>query len=187
MLVNLAQNFIALAQHSFEAFLEIGKIPKVTDAYTHAGHLVSIAGTNPSLGGSNHAAFFLVIFTEAVEKLVVRQNQMSLFRNKKTPLHINAFFLQDIHFFKKRLRINDNTVANHTDLVFVENARRNQMQDMRLIVKLHGMSGIVTALVADDNIALARQNIDNLSFSFIAPLGADQNPVHASFFLLNKF
>ena len=35
------------------------------------------------------------------------------------------------------------------------------------------MAGVVSALVTDDDVEALRQQIDDLAFAFIAPLGAD--------------
>jgi hypothetical protein len=47
------------------------------------------------------------------------------------------------------------------------------VQHERLVADLHGMAGIVSALVAHDDVEPLREQIDNLAFTFVAPLGAD--------------
>src|SRR5262245_766683 len=47
------------------------------------------------------------------------------------------------------------------------------MQHERLIADLHGMAGVVSALVARNDLEALGKQIDDLAFSFIAPLGAD--------------
>jgi hypothetical protein len=37
----------------------------------------------------------------------------------------------------------------------------------------HGMPGIVATAIADHDMGLPRQPIDNVSFAFIAPLGSN--------------
>jgi hypothetical protein len=39
------------------------------------------------------------------------------------------------------------------------------------------MSGVVSTLRAHNDVRLFGQNIDNLSFAFVTPLGADQNRI----------
>jgi hypothetical protein len=39
------------------------------------------------------------------------------------------------------------------------------------------VTGVVTALAADDDVGFIREEVDDFSFSFIAPLGADENGV----------
>jgi hypothetical protein len=44
------------------------------------------------------------------------------------------------------------------------------------------MPGIVATLIPRDDIEAVREQIDNLSFSFVAPLGADDNYDHIDLF-----
>src|SRR3989338_8088947 len=53
------------------------------------------------------------------------------------------------------------------------------MQNKFFAVKFDGMPRVIAALVADDDVAISREDINDLAFSLIAPLGADQNTVHA--------
>ena len=39
----------------------------------------------------------------------------------------------------------------------------------------HGVSGIVAALEADDHVHFISQNVNDFSFSFITPLGSDDD------------
>jgi hypothetical protein len=47
------------------------------------------------------------------------------------------------------------------------------VQHERLIANLHGVSSVVTALIARDDVEMFGQEIDDLAFAFIAPLSAD--------------
>jgi len=47
------------------------------------------------------------------------------------------------------------------------------MKDGFLAVDDERMTGVVTALVADDNVRVAGEQIDDLAFAFVTPLGAD--------------
>ena len=52
------------------------------------------------------------------------------------------------------------------------------MQDEFFLADLDRVTGVVAALRADDDVGLLGEDVDDLSFSFIAPLGADENGVH---------
>ena len=41
----------------------------------------------------------------------------------------------------------------------------------------NGVAGIVTALIARNDIKVRRENVDNLAFAFVAPLGSDYDDV----------
>ena len=53
------------------------------------------------------------------------------------------------------------------------------MQDEGLIANLYRVTGIVPALIADDDVEALSEQVDYLTFSFIAPLGADDSDNHA--------
>ena len=58
------------------------------------------------------------------------------------------------------------------------------MEHKFLVTDLDSMAGIGTTLETHDDIRIERQKINNLGFSFIAPLGADHNTIcHNSFVL----
>src|SRR5262245_39775360 len=60
----------------------------------------------------------------------------------------------------------------------MENARRNQMQDELRPLYIHGVPGVVPALVPRDSGEMRRQHVDDLSLSFVAPLRAEHCDVH---------
>ena len=49
------------------------------------------------------------------------------------------------------------------------------MQYERSITNLDGVAGIVSALIANNNVEALRQKIDYLPFAFVSPLGADND------------
>ena len=52
------------------------------------------------------------------------------------------------------------------------------MEDEFFLPDLDRVAGVVAALGADDDIGLLGEDVDDLAFAFIAPLGADENGVH---------
>ena len=49
------------------------------------------------------------------------------------------------------------------------------MQHIAFRTDFDGMAGIVSALEADDHIHISGQHIDKFTFTFISPLGPNQN------------
>jgi hypothetical protein len=74
---------------------------------------------------------------------------------------------------KKGLRIDDHAVAEHARLTAMDDARRQQVQHERVVADLHRVPGVVPALITRDDVEPLREQIDDLAFTFIAPLGAD--------------
>ena len=47
------------------------------------------------------------------------------------------------------------------------------MQDELLLSHHNGVPGVGAALVADDDIGLGREKVDDLAFALVAPLGSE--------------
>ena len=56
--------------------------------------------------------------------------------------------------------------------MIVKYAGRQHMKGEFAIVVLDGMTGIASSLEPDDDVGFLRKHIRDLSFSFIAPVGA---------------
>ena len=69
------------------------------------------------------------------------------------------------------------SVADHADLLRMEDACGNQMQNVLLAVDNDGMTGVVPSLITGNNVEVRRQKIDYLPLSFVTPLGADYNQI----------
>ncbi len=51
------------------------------------------------------------------------------------------------------------------------------MEDILFAALDDGVAGVVAALAADHDVSVAGQNVDDLAFTFIAPLRADQDRI----------
>ena len=59
--------------------------------------------------------------------------------------------------------------------MWVQNSGRHELQRVALRADDHGMAGIVAALIAHHVGVLAGQQIDDLGFALIAPLGSNDD------------
>ncbi len=66
-------------------------------------------------------------------------------------------------------------MPNQATDTLTKNARRDQVQDRLFAVDHQCMAGIVATLKAHDSCCTIRQQVHNLSFAFVTPLGADDN------------
>jgi hypothetical protein len=72
------------------------------------------------------------------------------------------------------MQINDHASAEQAELA-PENASRDEMDGEPLIADPDGVAGVITALVADYEISLRGQQINDAAFAFVSPLGANYN------------
>ena len=114
------------------------------------------------------------LFAGVIEGAMVGKYQV----RTRTDLHafrrdFNALLRQAIGLDEERLRIDDHAVTEHARLAAMHDARRQQVEHERLIPNLDRMARVVAALIACDDLELLSEQINNLAFAFIAPLGAD--------------
>ena len=55
----------------------------------------------------------------------------------------------------------------------MQNSGRKQIKYKFPLIGNNGMSGIVSSLIADNNICLFRKKINNTSFTFVTPLSTN--------------
>ncbi len=58
-----------------------------------------------------------------------------------------------------------------------KDAGGDQVEHEFFLVDLDRVAGVVAALETDDDVGLLGEHVDDLAFSFVAPLGADYNDV----------
>ncbi len=114
-----------------------------------------------------------------IERAVIRHDQMGTRRNfQSLGRDGDSLFSDLIDLFEKRFRVDDHAVAEYARLVLMDNSRRQQPQNKGLIADIHAMPGIMPALITRHDIKPVRQQINNLPFPFIAPLGTDYYNYH---------
>ena len=91
---------------------------------------------------------------------------------------MNALAHQPISFFKEGFRIDDHAVAEDAGLALMHDAGRKQMKYERVVADLNRVTGVMAALIADHDVEPLGEQIDDLAFSFIAPLGSDDSDNH---------
>src|SRR5688500_19694825 len=81
--------------------------------------------------------------------------------------------VQAIQFGKELLEIENHAVAEQATRAFVQDAGRNLMQDEFITAHVNGMTRVRATLITGDHRRFSREYVDDLAFSFIAPLGAN--------------
>ena len=60
----------------------------------------------------------------------------------------------------------------------MQDARRNQVEHELLAAHVDRVTGVVSALIPAHDTEVRREQIDDLAFAFVAPLGAQDHEVH---------
>ena len=153
-------------------------IREVSNADCAAAYFILIARANAATGGADLCALACGFFASAVEFTVDRQDQRSVFRDhQRFWRDFYALLTNGRDLFDEVPRIENNTVTNDRKLTATHNARRQHVQFIDFPVDNERMACIVTALKTRDHVSAFRQPVYNLTFSFVAPLSADDNYV----------
>ena len=113
-------------------------------------------------------------FRRTIEIDVVRHDDVSVTGNAQT-IAGEAFALQHVHLFNENLRVDNATVADNRRDVIVHNARRNQMKRQLGIAVNNRVACVVSALITNNVIVVARNKVSDLAFALVAPLSAKEN------------
>ena len=110
----------------------------------------------------------------AVELAVVRHYQV------RVPAHHeavggDAFALERVELVQEDARIDHDPVSDDRRYVFVEDPTRHELESEGLAVHDHRMTGVVTALVADDEVHLFGDEVGELALTLVTPLRADHD------------
>ena len=86
---------------------------------------------------------------------------------------------RDSNLLEQDLRVNDNAVADETDLIGVEDAGRHHVKPEDTLVGDHGVTGVVPRRVAHHYGGVAGQEVHHAPLALVAPLTAyDDNDRH---------
>src|SRR6185503_358087 len=89
----------------------------------------------------------------------------------------DAHLAQLLNLAVEGARVDDHPVADDAGGFLVQDAGRNESQDELALSDANSVAGVMTALVARDDIEMRRQNVDDLAFSFVAPLSAHYHKI----------
>ena len=112
----------------------------------------------------------VTFFFTFIEEDVIRHQDLSSVGNQD--LRQNAP-VDDAGLISRNIRdVESNTVSQDACCMIVKYAGRQHMKGEFAIVVLDGVTGIASSLKPDDDVISWRKHIRDLTFSFIAPIGA---------------
>ena len=157
---------------------EARRIGEVAHADPAACNLVFVRGTDAARRRAD-LPFASSRFGEQVEIAVVRQNQVRLVADDDAVVDVDAVSRQLVHFGEQGLRIDHDTISDDARDTRMQNAGGNQTENELRPVHVHGMAGVVSALVPCHEREMRREEIDDLAFAFIAPLRTEDGNIHS--------
>jgi hypothetical protein len=106
-----------------------------------------------------------------VDQSVPRHHEVRVARDAQ-PRCRTPSVLQTVELADEDLRVDHHPVAEHADLVGLEDARRQQVELERLGAVDDGVARVVAPLVAGHHVEVLGQQVDDLALALVAPLGA---------------
>ena len=153
------------------------RVRQIPDADTAPGDLVLIGGADAARGRAD-LPLTAARLAEEVELSMVREDQMRLVADDQPVAHVDPGGRQLVDLGEQRLGVDDHAVADHARDAVVQDARRQQPQDELASVGVDRVPRVVSALIARDDREAWREQVDDLPFAFVAPLGAKYRDVH---------
>ena len=102
---------------------------------------------------------------------VVRHDQVRVGADPQAG-EVDALGAQLVQLAGQHLRVDHDAVADRAQLARVEDPGRDQVELPVHAVAHDGVPGVVAALEADHEVRLLREEVDDLAFALVAPLGA---------------
>src|SRR5271168_531283 len=155
----------------FNMRLQQTAIEQVDHAQAAAMHLVFIRRTDAPAGGADLLPSGSILRRQ-LDHAMVGQNHLRAVGDKKLLIDVDPQVAQLADLFKESQWVQHHAIADDRPAVRTQNTARDQLQDELLAPDDDGMSSIVTAGIARYNSKPIGKNVDDLSFSLIAPLGA---------------
>src|SRR5262249_29413219 len=133
-------------------------------------------GADAAAGGADgRAALRAVILAQAVDELVVRQDDVRAEADEQLVAHQEAALLALRQLVEQHVRIDDHAVAEHAAPARVAHARGHEVRHELLALDDERVPGVRAAAVAHDGVRALGEQVDDLAFAFIAPLVADDD------------
>ena len=131
---------------------------------------IGIERRDPGLGGAECLACQTFFFA-FIKEDVIRHQDLSSVGNQDLR-HRNALADDVIDLPEHIWDVESNTVSQDACCMIVKYAGRQHMKSEFAIIVLDGVAGIASSLKPDDDVGFLRKHIRDLTFSFIAPVGA---------------
>ena len=180
------ENEVVILQDGADLLDEAFLVEEVGDAQRAAGNLVLVGGADATA----RRADLLVAgsgFAGMVKGDVVRHDEGGVGGDAQTLLNVgHADGVEFVDFAEEGFRREDDAVAEVADGRGMHNAGRNETENGLLAVDHERVTGIVTAVEADDAGDLFGQPVNDLALAFVAPLSADHNYILGHEITLNE-
>ena len=174
------RDHVLFAHGILDVLLEQLQIEQIGHAQAAAAHLVFVGWADAARGGADLDAS-RSIFRREFDHAVVGKDYVSAVRNEEMTVDFHPGLAQSTSLFQERERIEHDAIADDAAATGAQHAAGHELQNKFLAVDDDGVAGVVSAGVTGYNREVFRENVDDLAFAFIAPLGANNHRGFAFF------
>ena len=156
------------------------QMQKVTQTQGLFAVLVAVSVSNAAPGRAERAALFgKAVLFQPILYLVPRHGDSSLIGEFQVlRLHLYAARLDGLHLSGQMLEVDHHTGAQHAGHLRVQDTGGQQVQDELALLGHNGMTGIVAALIARNDIGIFGQQVDDAALALIAPVDSSNSGQH---------
>ena len=153
-------------------------VEQIGDTKAVAVDLVLIRGADAAARGADGLAAGCGLGGE-LDHAVVREDDLRAVGDEELLLFGTvggkAGVLEFFDLVEEGCGVEHDAVADDALAAGTQNAAGDELQDELLAADDDGVAGVVTAGVAGDDVELFAEDVDDLAFAFVAPLGAEND------------
>ena len=156
------------------------QMQKVTQTQGLFAVLVAVSVSDAAPGRAERAALFgKAVLFQPILYLVPRHGDGSFIGELQVlRLHLYAARFNGLHLSGQMLEVDHHTGAQHAGHLRVQDAGGQQVQDELALLGHNGMTGIVAALIARNDIGIFGQQVDDAALALIAPVDSSNSGQH---------
>ena len=145
---------------------------QVDESYADPADFVHVTRADAPARGSYGRPSRLFLLG-VVQGLVVGHNNVGpLGDDQVLRAHLDALLGQAVQLLYQNQGVHHHAVADVANLVLVENARRQKVEDVFIALDHQSVSGVVSSLKTDDVLGLRGEQVYDFPFAFVAPLSS---------------
>ena len=132
----------------------------------------AITGADPAHRGADGVTL-LVFLEDCFLSHMVRHDDVSPVGDEQLSRDIDPLTADAVDLFEEGFGVDHDTGGDDGGHTGTKNAGREQGEFVGLAFEFNGVSGVVAPLIADNDLVLVGEKVDDLAFGFVAPLKAD--------------
>ena len=104
---------------------------------------------------------------------MIWQHEVRAIADVETSFDIHALLHETVDLLEELIGVEHDAVANRAAHALMQDAAGDLVEDEVRVAEVHGVTGVCATLVAHDPRGAFREDVYELPFAFISPLGAD--------------